>query len=139
MRAIAFAVLAMMGYMVAACGSVREAAYEPETAYEPTSPHSAEGRVCVSQCQQTEVACQNACYDRYRRSRFEQRAYAEEKFNQYRTQRLLLKQPIKKSRRRLYGGYSRSREQFYTAGRRRDFIGCFSTCGGDAASPMPRR
>ena len=124
MRAVALTVLTTMGLSVAACGPVFK------TTYELTPPQTAEGRVCVSQCQQTKGICQTAGYDRYQRCKTEQRAYAERKFNEYRIQQLLLKQPIKKSQRHFHSGYSCRHEQSYKAGCQQDFIGCFSTCGG---------
>ena len=109
---------------VAACGPVYK------TTYELTPPQTAEGRMCVTQCQQTKSACQQSGYDRYQRCKSEKLAYAERKFNEYRIQQLLLKKPIKKSQRSFYGGYSCSVEKSYARGCEQDFVGCFSTCGG---------
>ena len=109
---------------IAACGPVYK------TTYELTPPQTAEGRFCVAQCQQTKTTCQRAGYDRYQRCRSDQRAYAERKFNEYRIQQLLLKQPIKKSQRHFRGGYSCRHEKAYKSGCEQDFVGCFSVCGG---------
>ncbi|MGD8332004.1 MAG: hypothetical protein PVJ49_21400 [Acidobacteriota bacterium] len=124
MRALPLALIAIGCGAAAACGPVYK------TNYELTPPQTAEGRMCVTQCQQTKGACQSAGYDRYARCKSEQRAYAERKFNEYRIQQLLLGQPIKKSQRSFYGGYSCSHEQSYKSGCEQDFVGCFSTCGG---------
>lgn len=90
--------------------------------------------MCVTQCQQTKTACQSSGYDRYNRCKSEQRAYAERKFNEYRIQQLLLKQPITKSQRQFSGGYSCSHEQSYKGGCEQDFVGCFATCGGQVTT-----
>ena len=124
MRAIFYIVISIVCVTVAACGPVYK------TSYELTPPQTAEGRMCVTQCQQTKSACRNSGYDRYQRCKTEQRAYAERKFNEYRIQQLLLKQPIKKTQRSFYGGYSCSHEQSYKKDCEQDFVGCFSTCGG---------
>lgn len=124
MRALPLALIALGCGAAAACGPVYK------TTYELTPPQTAEGRMCVTQCQQTKGACQNAGYDRYARCKSEQRAYAERKFNEYRIQQLLLGLPIKKSQQSFYGGYSCSHEQSYKSGCEQDFVGCFSTCGG---------
>jgi hypothetical protein len=117
-------VIGLIVAAVAACGPVYR------TNYELTPPQTAEGRMCVTQCQQTKSTCQSAGYDRYQRCKSEQRAYAERKFNEYRIQQLLLNEKITKSQRHFYGGYSCSHEQSYKGGCEQDFIGCFSTCGG---------
>jgi hypothetical protein len=124
MRSLRLALIAAGSAAVAACGPVYK------TTYELTPPQTAEGRLCVSQCQQTKSACQSAGYDRYARCKTEQRAYAERKFNEYRIQQLLLDKPIKKSQRSFYGGYSCSHERSYKSGCEQDFVGCFTTCGG---------
>ena len=119
--------LVVLGCAVAAaCSPVYK------TTYELTPPQTAEGRICVTQCQQTQNACKNAGYDRYQRCRTEQRAYAERKFNEYRVQQLLLKQPIKKSQQHFYSAHSCGLEKSYKATCDQDYIGCFSTCGGKA-------
>ena len=109
---------------VAACGPVYK------TTYELTPPQTAEGRMCVTQCQQTKTACQQSGYDRYQRCKSEKLAYSERKFNEYRIQQLLLKKPIKKSQRNFAGGYSCRVEKSYKHGCEQNFVGCFSTCGG---------
>jgi hypothetical protein len=117
-----FPLVACVG--VVACGPVYK------TTYELTPPQTAEGRLCVTQCQQTKTSCQRAGYDRYQRCKSEQLAYSERKFNEYRIQQLLLKKPIKKSQRNFRGGYSCRLEKSYKGGCEQDFIGCFSVCGG---------
>ena len=117
-------IIAMVCSSVASCSPVYN------TSYELTPPQTAEGRMCVTQCQQTKTACQSSGYDRYQRCKSEQRAYAERKFNEYRIQQLLLNQPITKSQRHFSGGYSCRHEYSYKGGCQQDFVGCFTTCGG---------
>lgn len=124
MKSLTIAGIAIACAAVSACGP------RYKTTYELTPPQTAEGRQCVTQCQQTKSMCQNAGYDRYQRCRSEQRAYAERKFNEYRIQQLLLKKPITKTQRHFQGGYSCRVEQVYKSGCEQDFVGCFSTCGG---------
>lgn len=124
MRVLQLVLIALACGAAAACGPVYK------TTYEMTPPQTAEGRACVGQCQQTKSACRNAGYDRYARCKSEQHAYAERKFNEYRIQQLLLKQPITKSQGSFYGGYSCRDEQSYKSGCDDDFVGCFATCGG---------
>ncbi len=109
---------------LAACGPIYK------TTYELIPPQSAEGKLCVTQCQQTKTACQQSGYDRYQRCKSEREARAERTFNEYRIQQLLQKKPITKSRRHFYAGRSCSMEASYRDGCGEDFIGCFATCGG---------
>ena len=117
-------------WIFACCGAAAACGPVYKTTYDLTPPQSAEGRQCVTQCQQTQLTCRSAGYDRYERCRSEQRAYAERKFNEYRIQQLLLDKPIKKSQRHFYGGYSCGHAKGYKAVCQQDFVGCFSTCGG---------
>lgn len=109
---------------LAACGPVYK------TTYDLTPPQSAEGKLCVTQCQQTTTACKQSGYDRYQRCKSEREASADRAFNEYRIQQLLQKKPIAKSKRNFYTGYSCSAERSYRDDCGQDFIGCFATCGG---------
>lgn len=116
--------------IVVGCGAAAGCGPVYRTTYEMTPPQTAAGRACVSNCQQTKNLCRNTGYDRYRRCKAAQRAYAERKFNEYRIQQLLLKKPIKKSERSFHGGYSCRIEGSYEHSCQQDFVGCFSNCGG---------
>ena len=128
MKAVRLAVIAMGCSAAVGCGPVYK------TTYEMTPPQTAEGRLCVSQCQQTQNTCRNVGYDRYRRCKAAQRSYGEQKFNEYRIQQLLLKKPITKSEQSFYNGYSCHHEESYERSCHQDFVGCFSNCGGQVAA-----
>ncbi len=124
MAKLRYLLIGLAAGTLAACGPVYK------TTYDLTPPQSAEGKLCVTQCQQTTTACKQSGYDRYQRCKSEREASAERSFNEYRIQQLLQKKPITKSKRHFYAGYSCSSEASYRDDCGQDFIGCFATCGG---------
>lgn len=102
-----------------------------KTGYNLTPPASAEGRLCVSQCQNSKLLCEQAGRSERDACLADERADAERRYADYRVERV---KKGKKIERTLSSfdtsyrcGYSSKR---YTERCEPDFVGCFATCGG---------
>lgn len=122
-------VLVAMLLALAGCGPVIETQY---TLVPPASP---EGRMCVTQCQQTTQYCRQSCRLEEQTCLAEARSRAMMDYQQYVNERTAKKEPIKRS--------PSSFEQTWRCQRdscedrcEGDFRACFATCGGQV---IPRQ
>lgn len=119
------AALLLSGLLLASCQPVYK------TGYRLTPPASAEGRFCVSQCQQTKLYCEQAGRSEREACLAEARAEAERRYADYREERIKEGEEIERTLssfdRSYRCGYSSKR---YTESCEPDFVGCFATCGG---------
>ncbi len=102
-----------------------------KTGYNLTPPVSAEGRYCVSQCQNSKLLCEQAGRSEHEVCLAREKADAERRYADYRVERI---KQGKKVERTLSSfdtsyrcGYSSKR---YTDSCEPDFVGCFANCGG---------
>ena len=102
-----------------------------KTGYNLTPPASAEGRFCVSQCQNSKLLCEQAGRSDRDACLAKEQADAERRFADYRVERTKKGKKIEKQLSDFdYSyrcGYSDAR---YTKTCEPDFVACFANCGG---------
>lgn len=100
-----------------------------KTHYDYTMPASAEGRLCVSQCQQTQKYCNDNCRLKQERCEADARVRGDREYDDYVRERRSQGKEIKRSRSSFYYGCYEECDDCDG-----QYHNCFATCGGNINS-----
>lgn len=122
MRTFAVVVYALTALLVASCGPIYD------TKYQFTPPRDPQGKMCATQCQQTQTYCRATCEANRQNCLAYERDRGRDAYEDYVYQRRREHKPIKRTPDSFVNTYNCSNSCEDTCAA--DYRQCYSTCGG---------